>query len=163
MQQAPIPEFENERICAVQGLKILDTPPEERFDRLTREASEKLDVPISTLSILDTDREWYKSFKGVEVHEGARDISFCGHAMLADGLCIVEDTLNDARFEDNPLVTGPKPIRFYAGVALYDKESALPVGVFCVKDHKPRQMNEGQIAEFLNLAKKAEDELNKKV
>src|SRR3989344_5899403 len=160
MQKAPIPKFEKERICAVEGLKILDTPAEERFDKITKEATEKLHVPISTIAIIDSDREWYKSYQGLTVHEGDRDISFCGHAMLAGELFVIEDTLLDKRFADNPMVVCEKPIRFYAGMALYEYKTKMPVGVFCVKDYKPRRLNTAETGVFMDLAKKAEEALN---
>src|ERR1035437_9594701 len=106
MQNAPIPGDENKRIEAVHRLAILDTKPEERFDVLTREAVKKLDVPMSMVSILDSDREWFKSCIGLDEKEGDRAASFCGHALLAKNIFVVEDTLKDPRFADNPMVVG---------------------------------------------------------
>jgi hypothetical protein len=102
MQKAPIPADEKERLDAVHRAAILDTAPEERFDKLTKEAVEKLHVPISTVSILDSDREWFKSCVGTDQKEGDRSISFCGHALLAKDIFIVEDTFKDERFANNP-------------------------------------------------------------
>lgn len=162
MQKAPIPDFEKERVCVVQGLKILDTKTEERFDRLTKEAIKKFSVPISTITIIDEDREWFKSVQGLEQKEGPRNISFCGHALLSEDILIIEDTLADPRFADNPMVTGKPFIRFYAGKSLYEKNSHMPVGVFCIKDYKPRKMSLVEISDFLDLAYQAEEEINKK-
>lgn len=162
MQKAPIPTFEKERICAVEGLKLLDTATEERFDRITRAATERFSVPISTITIVDKDREWFKSFQGLEQREGPRDISFCGHALMSEIMLIIEDTLADPRFADNPMVKGSPYIRFYAGKSLYEKESHLPVGVFCIKDNKPRKFSLQDIHDFLELARQAEEEINKK-
>jgi GAF domain-containing protein len=161
MQLAPIPENENERMEAVHRLAILDTEPEERFDNLTKEAVENLNVPISTVTILDKDREWFKSVQGLSGKEGERAISFCGHALLAENIFFVEDTLQDSRFADNPMVTGFPFIRFYAGIALKDYKTGQPVGVFCVKDTKPRSFGAEEVEIFLNLARRAEEELNK--
>ncbi|MFA6463868.1 MAG: GAF domain-containing protein [Candidatus Paceibacterota bacterium] len=162
MQNAPIPDNEDERLVAVHNMAILDTEPEERFDALTKEAIEKLKVPISIISILDSDREWFKSCQGVDQKEGKRSISFCGHALLAKNIFIVEDTQKDPRFLDNPMVIGFPYIRFYAGIALFDYETGLPVGVFCIKDTKPRQLTLEEISTIADLADRAEKELNKK-
>ena len=161
MIKAPIPEDEEKRIEAVHRMAILDTKSEERFDVLTREAVEKLKVPMSMVSILDRDREWFKSCIGFDKKEGERDVSFCGHALLATNIFIVEDTLKDSRFADNPMVTGDPFIRFYAGVALFDHKTRQPIGVFCVKDTKPRKLTSEEIEIILDLANRAEEELNK--
>jgi GAF domain-containing protein len=160
MQPAPIPSDEAERLAAVVRLGLLDTPPEPRFDRITAAALERLSVPISTISILDSGREFYKSCQGVPSREGPREVSFCGHALLSQRLFVVEDTLLDPRFADNPMVTGEPHIRFYAGMALRDRQTGQPVGVFCVKDTKPRVMTSDEFAALMDLAKQAEDELN---
>ncbi len=162
MQTAPIPKNEQERLCALQGLKLLDTAIEERFDCITKKAVERFAVPISTITLVDKDREWFKSVQGLNQKEGPRDVSFCGHAIMSEVMMIVEDTLTDKRFFDNPMVKGQPNIRFYAGKSLYDWKSRLPVGVFCVKDFKPRQFSLQETADFLELAVEAENEINKK-
>jgi GAF domain-containing protein len=162
MQTAPIPSNEKERLEAVHRLAILDTEPEPRFDALTKEAVEKLKVPMSMVSILDSNREWFKSCVGWEKTEGSRDVSFCGHALLARDLFIIEDTLKDERFADNPMVVGEPFIRFYAGVALFDLDTKQPIGVFCVKDKKPREFSLDEITILIDLANRAEKELNTK-
>lgn len=161
MKKAPISQNESARLKVVQKLHILDTKPEERFDLITKEAVEKLNVPIAMVTIIDSNREWYKSCQGLDVKEGGRDESFCGHAMFADTIFIVEDTLEDERFKDNPQVTQVPGIRFYAGVSLHDLATGLPVGVFCVKDTKPRVLGVSEIDTLLELATKAETELMK--
>ena len=161
MQTAPIPENEKARLEAVKKLNILDTPPEKRFDYLTKKAIQICKVPIAVISILDEDREWFKSCQGLSSKEGERSISFCGHTILQNEIFIIEDTLNDPRFADNPHVV-KEGIRFYAGVALREKDTHLPVGVFCLKDRKPRKLSPYEISVFLTLAKEAEEELNKK-
>lgn len=147
----------------VRRMAILNTAPEERFDLLTKEAVEKLKVPIATVSILDSNREWFKSRVGLEKKEGERDISFCGHAILGKGMFVVEDTFKDSRFVDNPAVTGFPFIRFYAGVTLTDYKTDYPVGVFCVKDNKPRLFGRAETVLLIELARRAEKELNKPV
>jgi GAF domain-containing protein len=168
MQTAPIPNNEEQRLEAVHKLAILDTGPEERFDKLTREAVEKLQVPMSMVSILDSNREWFKScvgFKSLtnlhkEETEGDRSVSFCGHALLAKEIFIIEDTLQDERFKDNPLVIGYPFIRFYAGIALHEYGTNHAIGVFCIKDTKPRVLSLVEMDIILDLAKRAEKELN---
>jgi GAF domain-containing protein len=152
---------EEERLNIVRALNILDTKPEERFDKITKMAVDKLHVPISTITIIDKAREWFKSYKGVNSSESHRDTSFCGHALLASDIFIIEDTLKDDRFDGNPHTRAHLPIRFYAGINLKHTKSGLPVGVFCIKDYKPHKMDKKEIDEFLELAKEAEYQLNK--
>ena len=163
MQKAPIPTYEEKRLCALGDIKILDTEAEERFDRITKEAIKKFSVPISTITLIDKDREWFKSAQGLDIKESSRESSFCGHALVTEIMIIIEDTLKDPRFADNPMVTGNPFVRFYAGKSLYDRKTNMPVGVFCIKDIKPRKMSLNEIDEFLSLATRAEDELNKPV
>ena len=115
-------------------------------------------MPISTISIIDSDREWYKSCHGIKAKEGRRDVSFCGHAMLQHEIFIVENTLNDERFKDNPMVMGPSHIRFYAGVSLHNA-GGFPIGVLCVKDVVPRRFTVSDQAILIDLAGKVEKEL----
>ena len=118
MQTPATPDNEHLRLDALRRITILDTSAEERFDRITRMARNMFDVPISLVSLVDKDRQWFKSCCGLPVLETPRDISFCGHAILGDGLFVVEDATRDLRFADNPLVTGDPHIRFYAGAPL---------------------------------------------
>ncbi len=162
MLQAPIPNDENKRLKAVMTLDILDTETEKSFDEITEAAINIFQVPMSTISILDKEREWYKSCAGMcNSREGDRSISFCGHALLSEQIFIIEDTLLDERFKDNPYVIGPPFIRFYAGMRLLNRKEKQPVGVFCIKDIKPKKFDYTMIAAFLTLAEKAEIELNK--
>ena len=163
MKIAPIPENESERLEATKNLGILDTDREERFDRITTEAAQKLNMPISAISIIDKGREWYKSCYGLDATEGNRDISFCGHALVDEStIFVIEDTLKDERFADNPYVLGEPFVRSYAGVRLFDRATKMPVGVFCVKDKAPREFSTEEIAAVLDYAAQAEDEINKK-
>jgi GAF domain-containing protein len=161
MLKAPIPINDKERVCAVQGLNLLDTASEERFDHFTKEAVRRFSIPISTITLVDKDREWFKSVQGLITKEGPREISFCGHALMSETILIIEDTLLDSRFSDNPMVKGAPFIRFYAGKSLYSKNNNLPVGVFCIKDTKPRKFSLEDINDFLDLALKVEEEINK--
>lgn len=163
MIQAPVPDTEKERLDALYKMGILDTPAEERFDNLTKKATKRFGAMVSTISLIDKDREWFKSCYGTYVGaQGPRDISFCGHALLSKEVFIVEDTKKDPRFTDNPYVNGPPFVRFYAGVALYEHATHQPVGAFCIKGKEPKQFNEKDIADLLDFAKIAENELNSK-
>lgn len=159
MIKAPIPQDDKKRVEAVHAMNILDTPPEERFDRITRLAVRLFNVPISTITIVNSDREWFKSCQGLPVRQGERAISFCGHAMLSDDIFLIPDALKDERFKDNPMVVGEPYIRFYAGVALFDAKGNR-VGTFCIKDRKPRTMSKEDARALKDLAVWVELELN---
>src|ERR1700748_847030 len=116
MLKAPSLPNETERLDSLRSLCLLDTAPEERFDRVTRLACKLFGVPIALVSLVDQDRQWFKSAHGLDARETPRDISFCGHAIASAEPLIVEDTQKDSRFADNPLVLGEPHIRFYAGV-----------------------------------------------
>ncbi len=161
MPTVPYKTDDDKRIQALKDLGLLDTAPELRFDNITQEAVKMFNVPISTISLLDKDREWFKSSVGLKNKEGPRDVSFCGYAIYAKIIFIVEDTLRDWRFKDNPTVINSPHIRFYAGVALYDKTGHYPIGVLCIKDTKPRKFTATDVDSLVALAKKAEMELNK--
>ncbi len=118
MVTPPLPPNEARRLAALHGLAILDTPSEERFDRITRLSKRLFNVPATMISLIDANRQWFKSSIGVPSQEMPRDISFCGHAILGDDLMVVPDMLRDHRFSDNPLVTGETKVRFYAGCPL---------------------------------------------
>ncbi|WP_347362310.1 GGDEF domain-containing protein [Vibrio vulnificus] len=158
MQTPEKPGNEPQRIADLHSLNILDTAAEERFDRVTRIARRLFDVPIALVSLVDEDRQWFKSCFGLDVSETPRDISFCGHAILGADTLIVEDASQDARFADNPLVTGKPHIRFYAGVPLMFEHSSC-LGTLCIIDTKPRTLNEDERLDLIDLAKMAEREL----
>lgn len=163
MQQAPIPEDEAERQAAVDRMKLVGTPPEERFNELTDKAAQDLGAPISLISIVDRDREWFKAKVGVEEAEKPRATSFCGHTVVQGKLFVIEDTAKDERFRDNPQVTNPPHIRFYAGIALHDHKTHQPIGAFCIKDTKPRTLSLSELNTLMEYAHKAEVELNREV
>ncbi len=130
MKSPDTPNNEEARLKSLHSLDILDTPAEERFDRYTRLAQRMLNVPIALVSLVDTDRQWFKSCLGLDAVETSREVSFCGHTILCDELLVVNDALADERFADNPLVTGAPNIRFYAGYPLiYSDGSNL--GTLC--------------------------------
>ncbi|MGR2998217.1 sensor domain-containing diguanylate cyclase [Vibrio vulnificus] len=158
MQTPEKPDNEPQRIADLHSLHILDTAAEERFDRITRIARRLFDVPIALVSLVDEDRQWFKSCIGLNASETPRDISFCGHAILGTDTLIVEDASQDARFADNPLVTGEPHIRFYAGVPLMFEHSSC-LGTLCIIDSKPRTLNEDERLDLIDLAKMAEREL----
>jgi signal transduction histidine kinase len=156
---APIPVDEEERLQSLHTLNILDTPPEERFDRITKIATVLFNVPISTVTLVDSRREWYKSCQGLPVHEGERAISFCGHAVLSDEPLIIPDAKADPRFAGNPMVVSPPFIRFYAGIPLKSADGKR-VGAFCIKDHESREFSTEKIELLKAFSAWAELELN---
>ncbi len=159
MQAPHIPPDEAQRLVALRSLGVLDTPPEERFDRITRLAAAMLEMPIALVSLVDENRQWFKSACGLDAKQTSRDISFCGHAILNGDVFIVPDAQADARFSDNPLVTGEPFIRFYAGRPLKNATGSA-VGTLCVIDRKPRILTPTQLALLEDLACIAEHELN---
>jgi PAS domain S-box-containing protein len=158
MLNAPIPKDEHERLAAVRRLALLDTPPEERFDRITRLAATHFHLPISTVTLVDSGREWFKSCYGLTGTQGDRAASFCGHALLEPEMLVVPDASKDARFSDNPLVT-EDGIRFYAGVPLFSVDGKR-VGVFCVKGLVPKDFSAAERDDLKGFAAWAETELN---
>lgn len=151
---------EDARLAALDALAILDTPQEERFDRLTRLVSETLAVPIALVVLVASDRQWFKSRVGLDVTETPRSIAFCSHAVDIGDMLVVDDTTLDPRFIDNPLVTGVPFIRFYAGQPVFSADGQ-PVGTLCIIDNKPRQLSARQKQILRDFAALAQDELNK--
>lgn len=158
MQVPGKPANEAARIQVLHDLKLLDSAPEERFDRLTRLAKRLFNVPIALVTLVDKDRQWFKSCVGLDVAETPRDVSFCGHAILQDDLLLVPDATEDERFHDNPLVTGTPNIRFYAGYPL-TVPHGNKMGTLCLIDTKPRQLDDEERALLRDLAGMAEQEL----
>ena len=153
----PTPYNEDARIAALHALNVLDSEPEERFDRLTRIARRVFNVPYSTISMIDSHRQWFKSIQGLSLCETSRDISFCAHAILFDEILYVENALKDERFHDNPVVVGEPKIRFYAGCSL--NVNGFKMGTFCVFDKKPRPFSSDDRQLLMDLAALAEQEL----
>ena len=159
MIKTPVPPDEDARLAALRSLNILDTPAEDRFDRITKMAQHIFSVPFVTLSLIDGNRIWLKSRVGIEAGEWPRGVSFCDHAMIADGMLLIPDAKKDPRFADNPVVTGKPYIRFYAGYPL-SNAAGLRMGAFCIKDTKPRELTEEEKKMLEGLAAWAELEIN---
>ncbi len=159
MPAAPIPDNEFNRIMALQALNILDTPPEERFDRVTRLATKFFDVPVALVSLVDSDRQWFKSCQGLDVSEMPRAISFCAHAILQDEVLVVSDARLDPRFADNPVVTDEPYVVFYAGCPLVTTDGSK-VGTLCLVGLEPRTMTPEEIETLRDLAQIVMSELN---
>ncbi|MEY4635795.1 MAG: hypothetical protein RJA55_1593 [Acidobacteriota bacterium] len=149
---------ESARLKALRAYHILDTDPEQAFDDLTLLASQVCGTPIALISLVDENRQWFKSRTGLDVQETARSISFCSHAIEQPGLFEVPDTLGDSRFRDNPLVLSDPHIRFYAGAPLLTRDGD-PLGTICVIDRLPRTLTEGQRAALNALRRQAEAQL----
>jgi PAS domain S-box-containing protein len=153
-----MPPEEPGRQAALDQTGLLDTPSEERFDRFTRMARAAFNTPIALVSLVDRDRQWFKSIEGLPVSETPRNISFCGHAIHAPDVFVVEDTLSDPRFQDNPLVTGEPRVRFYAGAPLHDKDN-FRLGTLCIIDREPRSFDDQSKALLRDLADCVEQEI----
>lgn len=153
-----IPEDEGARLAALHGLGVLDTPREERFDRYTRLAAALFRAPIALISLVDSDRQWFKACFGIDMCEGPREQSFCAHAITGRGMLVVPDALQDARFRDNPVVTDPPRVRFYAG-ALLRTPDGQPVGTLCILDVRPRNLDDEERALLGDIAALVEEEL----
>jgi diguanylate cyclase (GGDEF)-like protein len=158
MKTPDIPSNEAARLQALRNLKLLDTEPDERFDRLTRMAKRMFQVPIALVSLVDSERQWFKSCFGVDVTETSRDISFCGHAILNDKTFVIPNTLADERFADNPLVLDEPNIRFYAGTPIKTSEG-LKIGTLCIIDKVARVFHNHDVEMLEDLARLVEREV----
>jgi GAF domain-containing protein len=160
MIPSPIPSFEADRQSAVDRLGILQKNNWSDLDVLVKEAADRFDLPMSTVTIIDKDTAHFIAKYGVNISSTPRELSFCGHAMIATETLVVEDTLTDGRFSDNPLVTNAPFLRFYAGAAIHDRATNLPIGVFCVRGIAPRKFPTSDIVSLLEYAERAEEILN---
>ena len=151
MISAPPPPDEQERIQLLHALNLLDTPPEPVFDRITRLVSHLLDVPMALISLVDSNRQWFKSKVGITAAETPRDIAFCAHAILEAKPLLIPDAKLDERFSDNPLVTGDLKVRFYAGIPIRTA-GGLAMGTLCAIDNKPRILSPAQLEALSDLA-----------
>jgi PAS domain S-box-containing protein len=158
MIEPPVPANESARLNALRGLHLLDTPIEERFERITRIATRTFNMPIALVSLVDADRQWIKSCQGWQLPETPRSISFCGHAILQDQALVIPDAWLDPRFEDNPLVRADPHIRFYAGQPLSTSDGSR-IGTLCLIDRRPRDFSADDRQSLRDLAYWVEREL----
>lgn len=156
--KAPIPENEAERLKALYEFDVLDTAAEKAFDDLTRLATYICKTPMAAISLIDSDRQWFKSRVEISEEETSRDISFCAHAILQDAPLIVPDATKDARFVDNPFVTQEMHFRFYAGSPLISN-LGYKLGALCVIDIVPRELSDGQLAALRALSRQVTTQL----
>jgi len=155
MQAPKVPDNEIERLSDLKSYHILDTLSETEYDNLTQIASEICNTPISLISLIDENRQWFKSAQGLDAKETPREYAFCGHAInKPDEVLIVEDSRKDDRFKDNPLVTDDPKVIFYAGVPLIT-EKGFPLGTLCVIDNEPKHLNKNQINSLSALSNQA--------
>ncbi len=159
--RARLPEAECDRLGALQDLSILDTPPEERFDRITRIAAAAFDAPIALVSLVDSERQWFKSCYGLQARETPRDMAFCAHVVNMKEELVVCDTLLDDRFADNPLVRDEPRVRFYAGAPLI-LEDGNCIGTLCVIDTRPRDLGGSELAMLRDLRDVAVEEIRRR-
>ncbi len=159
MIDAPIPADDELRLADLCALEVLDTAPEARFDRITQAAQRLFNVPIALVSLVDRNRQWFKSRAGLDATETPRNISFCGHAIHKDHALVIPDATADARFADNPLVTGELHLRFYAGIPLKSRNGRA-LGTLCLIDRQPRAMSADDLRLLADLGAWAERELN---
>jgi GAF domain-containing protein len=155
---APLPSDEPARLAALRDYDVLDSPPEKAFDDLTQLASYICQAPVALMTLLDADRQWFKSRIGFEQPETSRDVAFCSHAILQDDLFVVPDAQADPRFADNPLVTQQPHVRFYAGAPLATP-SGHAIGTLCVLDEKPRSLTPEQQNALRTLSRQAVSQL----
>ncbi len=155
---APSIDTEEDRLDALHQYDIMDTPPEESFDRITRIAQAIMHAPVAMISFVDRDRQWFKSRQGTDTCESPRDISFCAHTIQKDEPLVVLDALQDPRFRDSPLVTGPNGVRSYIGVPLRNA-AGHRVGALCVNDVNPQNVTQEQLDRLQDLARLVVDEL----
>jgi ribonuclease BN (tRNA processing enzyme)/DNA-binding response OmpR family regulator len=155
---APLPAGETRRLASLHALHILDTEPEARFDRYTAGISAELDIPVALVTLVDADRQWFKSRHGLDVTETTRDLSLCAHAILEPDVLEVPDTLADPRFAENPFVVGEPRLRFYAGMPLTLADGSR-VGTLCVADYRPRHLDDDQLDTLRRVAALVVEEL----
>ena len=158
MTKPLIPADEARRLQTLRNPKLLDTPPEERFDRMTRLARRLFGVPIAVLSLIDKDRQWFKSRQGLDTIETSRENSFCGHAITEDRVLVINDASKDERFSDNPLVTGEPNIRFYAACPI-NAPNTSRIGALGIIDREPRELTDEELILLRELGRMIDEEL----
>ncbi|WP_413693619.1 GAF domain-containing protein [Psychromonas sp. KJ10-2] len=158
MKNPDIPSNEKQRLAMLKSLEVLDTLAEERFDRITRLAKRLFDVPIALVTLIDENRQWFKSCIGLDINEWPRETSFCGHAILGDEILVIPAASKDLRFYDNPLVIDEPKVEFYAGCPLVINGYRL--GTICIADHYAREFSKDDCDALKDLAKTVEFELS---
>ena len=158
MKKPATPADEPARLQCLLTTNLLDSTPDERFDRITRLAQNYFNVPITMVSLVDKERQWFKSKLGTDMNETPRDVSFCGHAILGSDVFLIPDAHTDERFADNPLVVGPPNISFYAGIPLAGYDGSK-IGTLCIVDTSPRNLSSDEIAVMRDLADCVEAEI----
>ena len=153
-----ISQDEEARLAALRRYRILDTPPEQRFDDLALLASQICGTPMALITLVDADRQWFKSRVGISAQETPRAVSFCAHAMYHPEVFLIPDTLLDERFRDNPMVTGEPHVRFYAGAPLVSRDGQ-PLGTICVADSRPRTLSADELEALEALCRQAQTQL----
>lgn len=148
LRKFPVPFQDPDRLAELRNLDILDTAPDPEFDRITRLAAFAMGAPVAVVTLVDEDRQWFKSCFGLDVTETPREIAFCAHTIMSDALLVVPDASKDARFENNPLVTEAPHIRFYAGAPIVS-ENGFRLGSVCVVDFEPRPMPDPEALQAL--------------
>jgi diguanylate cyclase (GGDEF)-like protein len=151
MIEPPTPNNEANRLRDLERYDVLDTAPEANFDRITRIASTIIGTPIALISLIDENRQWFKSRVGLDATETPREVAFCAHAINGENTFVINDAFEDERFSDNPLVTGDPKVRFYAG-ALLTSPNGTNLGTLCVIDHEPRSLSAKQSRALEDLA-----------
>lgn len=159
LAKSPISGDETMRLQSRHALKVLDVDPDERFDRFKRLACKVFDVPVALVSLIDRERQWFKSRYGIDVKEVPREGSFCGHEIASDDVLVVTDVHGDERFRDNPLLQAMPNIRFYVGCPLRSS-SGEHLGTFCLIDNQPRAFSPQDADTLLELARMVEAELH---
>jgi len=157
----PAPPNEAARLAALAASKLMDSPTEEVFDRVTWLASHVTECPMALLTLLSGQRQWFKSRVGMALHETPRALAFCSHTIMQDGPFVVEDAGSDPRFASNPLVTGDPHIRFYAGFPVLDAQG-MALGSLCVLDSEPRRLRERELRALRELTAIASDEIKRR-
>lgn len=158
MKAAPIPPDDEKRLEELYRYELLDSPPEQAFEDLTALVAHILDVPISLVSLVDRDRQWFKSRRGLSAEQTPRDVSFCGHAVASKDVLVVPNALEDERFADNPLVTGEPRVIFYVGVPLITA-GQYALGTLCAIDNRPREVSPEQLELLSALARQAMNQI----
>jgi GAF domain-containing protein len=158
MEHPPIPPDEKERLAALYKLNLLDTPAEERFDRITKMICRVMDVPMAVFTLVDNDRQWFKSRQGIDSPETSKEISFCAHTIVDTDMLMIPDAKKDKRFSENPFVTGDPHIVFYLGCPVHSPDG-FKIGSLCAIDNRTHELSLFQLQFMRDMAKLIEMEI----